>query len=89
MDIHHNARTTPHSRLLMIERLDKGWSVAAVAAAHGVCPRTVRKWRDRQRREGTSGLRDRSCRPHASPTRLSDTLGQQIEDLRRHRLSGP
>ena len=33
MDIHDNARTTPRSRMLMIERLEAGWTVSAVAAA--------------------------------------------------------
>jgi hypothetical protein len=33
MDIHKNARTTPHSRMLMVQRLASGWTVAAVAAA--------------------------------------------------------
>ena len=89
MDIHENARSTPHSRLLMVERLNDGWSVSAVAAAHGVCPRTVRKWRDRFSSEGESGLRDRSCRPHGSPTRLAQEMVRQIEQLRRTRLSGP
>jgi hypothetical protein len=36
MDVHQNARTTRHGRLLMIRRLADGWSMAAVAAAFGV-----------------------------------------------------
>ena len=49
MDIHDNARTTRHGRMLMIERLHAGWTVPAVATAFGVTPKTVRKWRDRFR----------------------------------------
>ncbi len=41
MNIHKNARTTPYSRLLMVQRLNAGWSVAAVAAAFGVCCRAA------------------------------------------------
>ena len=52
MDIHENARTTPRSRMLMMERLEAGWTVAAVAAAFGVDARTVRKWRDRYAARG-------------------------------------
>ena len=59
MDIHENARTTPRSRMLMVERLEAGWTAAAVAAASGVDGKTVRKWRDRHRAEGTAGLADR------------------------------
>ena len=72
MDVHQNARTTPHGRFLMIRRLPEGWSVAAVAAAFGVDAKTVRKWRDRYAAEGEAGLADRSSRPHHSPTRLGE-----------------
>lgn len=89
MDIHENARTTPHSRMLMIERLEAGWTVTAVASAIGVDGRTVRKWRDRFQAEGGSGLADRSSRPHSSPSRLEAAAEAEIEALRRQRLSGP
>ena len=52
MDIHDNARTTRHSRMLMVQHLTGGWTVAAVATAQGVSPKTVRKWRDRYAAEG-------------------------------------
>jgi transposase-like protein len=78
MDIHENARTTPRSRMLMIERLESGLRVNAVAAAFGVDQRTVRKWRDRYRREGEAGLMDRSSRPHASPSRLCAVVEAEI-----------
>lgn len=89
MDIHENARTTPRSRMVMIERLEAGWTVAAVASAQGVDGRTVRKWRDRFRLEGVAGLADRSSRPHSSPSRLDREAEGGIEALRRRRLSGP
>ena len=88
MDVHKNARTVPHSRMLMVARLAAGWSVPAVAATIGVTPKTVRKWRDRHRAEGQAGLEDRSSRPHRSPTRLSQQAADRIEVLRRQRLSG-
>ena len=44
MDSHENARTTPHGRMLIVERLAAGQSVGAVAAAMGLTPKTVRKW---------------------------------------------
>lgn len=89
MDVHQNARTTPHSRMLIVERLNEGWTVPAVAAAMGVDPKTVRKWRDRFAAEGAAGLVDRSSRPHHSPTRLGEAMTGEIERLRRERLSGP
>lgn len=89
MDIHENARTTPRSRMLMIERLEAGWTVASVAFAQGVDGRTVRKWRDRFYAEGAAGLEDRSSRPNSSPSRLDRAAEVGIEALRRRRLSGP
>ena len=89
MDSHENARTTPHGRLLMVRRLSAGQSVAIVAAAMGVTPKTVRKWRDRFVAEGLPGLRDRSAKPLHSPRRLAPESAAQIEALRRQRRSGP
>ncbi len=89
MDVHENARTLPHSRMLIVERLAAGWSVAAVAVAAGVTAKTVRKWRDRHADEGIAGLVDRSSRPHHSPGRLCTADEDAIEALRRKRLSGP
>lgn len=89
MDVHENARTTHHSRLLMIKRLQAGWSVGAVATALGITSKTVCKWRDRHAVEGAPGLADRSSRPHRSPTRLAGHEEDAIEALRRQRLTGP
>jgi transposase-like protein len=89
MDIHKNARTTRHSRMLMVQRLASGWTPTAVAQAQGVTARTVRKWRDRFAATGEAGLADRSSRPHRSPTRLGAPAEEAIEALRRQRMTGP
>jgi transposase InsO family protein len=89
MDAHENARTTPHSRMLIVSRLAQGQSVVQVAVSLGITPRTVRKWRDRPAAEGQAGLRDRSSRPHHSPTRQAAEVTASIETLRRQRRSGP
>jgi len=89
MDVHDNARTTRHSRMVMVRRLACGWSVAAVAQAQGVTPKTVRKWRDRHASEGAVGLIDRSSRPHRSPHKLDDKQIGEIVTLRRQRLTAP
>jgi transposase len=89
MDIHKNARTTRHSRMLMVQRVASGWTPASVAQAQGVTARTVRKWRDRFVAAGEAGLADRSSRPHRSPTRLGGSAEQEIEMLRRQRMTGP
>ena len=88
MDVHQNARTTPHSREKIVSRVLRGESARAVAAAVGVCESTVRKWLARYRAEGRVGLRDRSCRPQCSPTATPPALVQWIERLRRQRWTG-
>ncbi len=89
MDVHENARTTRRSRMLMVQRLASGWSVAAVAEAQGVTVRTVRKWRERFAAAGEAGLADRSSRPHRSPSKLTGQAEEEILALRRQRLTGP
>ena len=65
MDIHKNARLTPHSRAELVRRvLEERQTRKAVAAAFGVCTKTVGKWLKRFQAEGPEGLQDRSSRPH-------------------------
>jgi len=64
MNVHKNARLTPRGRERIVLQVESGQTPEAVAQAVGVCPRTVRKWVDRYRREGLAGLHDRSSRPH-------------------------
>lgn len=60
MKLHPDARTTPHSRTLLVTRvLEQGWTVAEAAEAAGISPRTVYKWLRRFNAEGPPGLLDR------------------------------
>ena len=43
MDIHQNARTTPHSRAGLVRRVKAGEPSKIVVAGLGVCDKTVRK----------------------------------------------
>ena len=53
MDIHKNARLTPHSRADLVHRvLVKGETPKAVATAFGVSVKTVNKWGERFQAEG-------------------------------------
>jgi transposase InsO family protein len=66
MKLHRNARSTPISRQLLVDRvLHQGWTYAAAAEAAGVSGRTVGKWVQRYRDGGTAALEDRSSRPGA------------------------
>ena len=89
MDIHQNARLTPHGRAELVRRvLVGGQTPKAVATALGVNVKTVSKWCERFRAEGTAGLVDRSSRPHRLRQPTPDATGEQIAALRRQRWTG-
>jgi transposase InsO family protein len=88
MDIHKNARLTPHGRAWIVRLALSGQTPKVIAGTAGVCPRTVRKWVERYRLEGEVGLRDRSSRPHHSPRVTSAAIAAQVEVLRRQRWTG-
>jgi transposase InsO family protein len=88
--LHRNARTCPHSRRLLVERvLVEGWSLAAAAEAAGVSERTAWKWVDRFRREGEAGLEDRSSAPKLVPSRTRPEREELILSLRELRFTSP
>jgi transposase InsO family protein len=88
MKLHGNARTCPHSRLLMVRRVEEeGWTLTAAAEAAGVSVRTVSKWLRCYRREGKDGLLDRSSAPRSIPHRTSEERVQAIAALRRLRFT--
>jgi len=86
MKLHPNAKTTPYSRRLVVRRvLRQGWTQAEAAEAAGVSVRTVAKWIERYRSEGSGGLLDRSSAPQRSPHRTPRGVVRRIEHLRRRR----
>jgi transposase InsO family protein len=88
MNIHKNAQLTPRGRERIVRQVESGQTPEAVAEAAGVCPRTVRKWVDRYRREGPAGLHDRSSRPHRLRQPTPQVVIETIERLRRQRWTG-
>jgi transposase InsO family protein len=88
MDIHENARLTPRGREHMINMVLSGQTPKAVSAAVGVCRRTVKKWVDRFKAEGLAGLQDRSSRPDRLRQPTPQAKVDQIEALRRQRMTG-
>jgi len=84
MNGHKNARTTVHTRMLIVQRvIEQGQSPGRVAADLGISVRTVHKWLARWRSEGRGGLENRSSAPHRSPHRLGEHWVRLIEQLRR------
>jgi transposase InsO family protein len=68
--------------------LEKGWRVVDVAHAAGVSRTTVYKWIRRFEEEGEQGLKDRSSRPHDSPSQTPQRRRDLVLKLRRSRLTG-
>src|SRR5580704_3144941 len=88
MNVHKNARLTPHGRERIARQVANGQTPKAVSEAAGVCPRTVRKWVERYRREGHEGLRDRSSRPHRLYRPTAQAIVDEVAALRRQRCTG-
>jgi transposase InsO family protein len=89
MNIHKNARLTPHSRAEAARRVnEEGQSAKSVATDFAVSERTVRTWAKRLKEEGPAGLLDRSSRPHRLYRPTSEAVVQRIAELRRERLTG-
>jgi len=88
MEIHGNARTCPHSRLLLCRRvIEQGYSLAQAAAAAGVSERTAAKWLRRSRVEGEAGLGDRSSAPGEVANRTAEERIELLAALRRLRMT--
>ena len=68
--------------------VDDGLSKAAAARQFHTTPKTVSKWIERFEAEGVEGLRDRSSRPHSSPSQATPAMCATVEVLRRQRHTG-
>jgi transposase InsO family protein len=88
MNIHKNARLTPHSRAEAARRVEEGQSAKSVATDLAVSERTVRGWAKRSKEEGPAGLQDRSSRPHRLYRPTPEPVVQRIAELRRERMTG-
>src|SRR4029078_5069569 len=86
--MHKNARLTRRGRERIVRQVESGQTPEAIAESAGVCPRTVRKWVDRYRREGLAELQDRSSRPHRLHRPTPAEIVEQVGTLRRQRYTG-
>jgi transposase InsO family protein len=83
MKLHRNAKSTPSSRLLLVQRvLFEGWSHAAAAEGFAVSVRTVATWVRRFREGGVVALEDASSRPGAPPHQTPPAAVALIRILR-------
>jgi len=89
VQLHPNAKLTPKTRRLLVDRvLRRHWPVAEAARAAGVSRQTAHKWLNRFRESGDAGMQDRSCRPKSLPTRTARQLIRRMVQLRRRKKAG-
>ena len=89
MHLHRNAKLTPKTRRLLVDRIkSRHWPVAKAARAAGVSRQTAHKWLNRFGESGEDGLEDRSCRPRSLPRRTPRNLVRRMVQLRRRRKAG-
>ena len=67
MKLHRKAKTTPASRLALVQRAMAGEAYAVIAVGMGISVRTVAKWVQRFRHGGVGALEDGSSRPRTTP----------------------
>lgn len=89
MDCHQNARLTMRSRELLASKVVmERCTLKQAAACFSVSAKTAAKWVRRFRQEGSTGLCDRSSRPHRLHRPTSAELVDRVEQLRRQRWTG-
>jgi transposase-like protein len=86
MKIHSNAKTTPRTRALIVQRVEvEGWTVAETAEAFGVSERTVYKWWRARAGGRRRGAARSPVAPRRSPHRTQGRREAAILRRRRQR----
>src|SRR5260221_4217226 len=66
--LHRNAKTTPHMRALLVDRIrHQQWTPATAASAAGISIRSAYKWLARHQTGGAAPPQDRPPAPHHQP----------------------
>ena len=95
MTTHPRAKLGLAARHELVTAIDAGLSRRAAARLFNVSPTTAKKWWDRWAEAGAAErlslacLRDRSSRPHRSPSELPASAQERICEVRRHTGWGP
>jgi transposase InsO family protein len=87
---HANAALTPRARLRLAQLVvDHGWPISRAAERYDVSWPTAKRWADRYRSMGPTGMGDRSCRPHRVANRTPVPVVRKIVHLRWKQRLGP
>jgi transposase InsO family protein len=86
--LHRNAKTTPHMRALLVDRIrQQHWTPATAARAAGISVRSAYKWLARYRTGGAVAVEDRASTPHHQPRRTTSAVTARIVAARYERRS--
>jgi transposase InsO family protein len=69
--------------------VDDGWPLRRAADRFQVSVGTAKRWADRYRTDGPTGMTDRSSRPHRSPNRTPRPVERRVLHLRKAKRLGP
>jgi len=84
--LHRNAKTTPHMRALLVDRIrHQRWTPHTAASAAGISVRSAYKWLARHHAGGVMALEDRPSTPHRQPRRTAPVVTARIIALRYER----
>jgi transposase InsO family protein len=87
---HANAPLTPTGRLRLARCVvDEEWPLRRAAERFQVSVSTAKRWADRYRAQGETGMADRSSRPHHCPRRTPTRTERRIIKVRVLRRWGP
>ena len=89
MDDREQQRKIRHRLAVLRHAEEISGNVAATCRYYGISRPTFYKWRDRYEQLGPDGLRDRSSRPHHSPTATKAEVVERIVHLRQSYHFGP
>jgi transposase InsO family protein len=88
--VHRNAPLSATGRLRLARCVvEDKWSLRRAAERFQVSHNTAKRWADRYRAEGLTGMADRSSRPHRSPRRTCAPMERKVLHLRAKRRWGP
>lgn len=72
---------TPAERGRIVGMLESGRSVKAIAREMGVCPKTVRKWRDRFNERNNVERKEGSGRPRSTTPETNEIIYEESQGL--------
>lgn len=74
-------KTSMDLKMELIKRVESGESVTSLSVEYGISRKTVYKFLERYKKEGTTGLAERSRAPQNSPNKIPEEIKEYIREL--------